>query len=154
MRNIIRSFVILLMFTGCSKPDIDIKIIPNNQIWYTSITNKKIIPFRDEKVFFGANIISNVYENGIGIITFDDDVTMIGNATFHCTDLFNITIPNSVTSISSSAFSGCANLDKITIPNSVTSMGDCVFVTLYLEALNNQNYSEITKYKPLIINIF
>ncbi|MBR6540939.1 MAG: recombinase family protein [Bacteroidales bacterium] len=25
---------------------------------------------------------------------------------------------------------------------------------LYLEALNNQNYSEITKYKPLIINTF
>ena len=25
---------------------------------------------------------------------------------------------------------------------------------MYLEALNNQNYSEITKYKPLIINTF
>lgn len=28
------------------------------------------------------------------------------------------------------------------------------FSLLYLEAQNNQNYSEITKHKPLIINIF
>ena len=29
-----------------------------------------------------------------------------------------------------------------------------IFVSLYLEAQNNQNYSEITKYKPLIISVF
>ena len=39
----------------------------------------------------------------------------------------NTTIPNSVTSISSSAFSGCSGLTSVTIPNSVTSIGDWAF---------------------------
>ena len=39
----------------------------------------------------------------------------------------NTTIPNSVTSIGESAFSGCYNLTSITIPNSVTSIGSSAF---------------------------
>jgi hypothetical protein len=37
------------------------------------------------------------------------------------------TIPNSVTSIGNSAFSGCSGLTSVTIPNSVTSIGDGAF---------------------------
>jgi hypothetical protein len=37
------------------------------------------------------------------------------------------TIPNSVTSIASGAFSGCSNLTSITVPNSVTSIGNDAF---------------------------
>ena len=39
----------------------------------------------------------------------------------------NTTIPNSVTSIGSSAFSGCSGLTSVTIPNSVTSIGGYAF---------------------------
>ena len=39
----------------------------------------------------------------------------------------NTTIPNSVTSIGDSAFSGCSGLTSVTIPNSVTSIGDWAF---------------------------
>ena len=39
----------------------------------------------------------------------------------------SVTIPNSVTSIGSSAFSGCRSLTSITIPNSVTSIGGHAF---------------------------
>ena len=39
----------------------------------------------------------------------------------------NTIIPNSVTSIGSSAFSGCTGLTSITIPNSVTSIGNDTF---------------------------
>ena len=39
----------------------------------------------------------------------------------------SITIPNSVTSIGSYAFSGCKGLTSITIPNSITSIGDGAF---------------------------
>ena len=38
-----------------------------------------------------------------------------------------MTIPNSVTSIGDSAFSGCTGLTSVTIPNSVTSIGDWAF---------------------------
>ena len=46
----------------------------------------------------------------------------------------SITIPNSVTSIGESAFSGCSSLTSIDIPNSVTSIGiaafnDCEYLT-------------------------
>ena len=39
----------------------------------------------------------------------------------------NTIIPNSVTSIGSSAFSGCSGLTSVTIPNSVTSIGSSAF---------------------------
>ena len=45
----------------------------------------------------------------------------------HCTSLTSIVIPNSVTSIGKSAFSGCASLTDITIPKSVRSIGQKAF---------------------------
>ena len=38
-----------------------------------------------------------------------------------------MTIPDSVTSIGSGAFSGCSGLTSVTIPDSVTSIGDYAF---------------------------
>ena len=43
----------------------------------------------------------------------------------------SITIPDSVTSIGSSAFSGCSSLTSITIPDSVTSIGQSAFQNCY-----------------------
>ena len=57
-----------------------------------------------------------------------NSVTSIGDYAFYgCSGLTFITIPNSVTSIGSGAFSGCEGLTSITIPNSVTSLGDSAF---------------------------
>ena len=44
-----------------------------------------------------------------------------------CTNLTNITIPDSVTSIETNAFSECYSLKSITIPDSVTSIGEAAF---------------------------
>ena len=44
-----------------------------------------------------------------------------------------VEIPNGVTEIGKSAFSGCANLTSVTIPNSVTHIGDHAF---YCAGLN------------------
>ena len=52
--------------------------------------------------------------------------------------LNSVTIPNSVTSIGSSAFIACYGLDSITIGESVTSIGDEAFADcLYLTSINS-----------------
>ena len=57
-----------------------------------------------------------------------NSVTSIGSQVFaFCSALTSITIPNSVTSIGSRTFSRCSGLTSITIPNSVTSIGDYAF---------------------------
>ena len=57
-----------------------------------------------------------------------NSVTSIGNHAFEgCSGLTSVTIPNSVTSIGGRAFYGCSGLTEITIPSSVTSIGDNAF---------------------------
>ena len=57
-----------------------------------------------------------------------DSVTSISNSAFwDCKSLTSISIPNGVTSIGNSAFSYCKGLTSITIPDSVTSIGDGAF---------------------------
>ncbi|MBQ6166217.1 MAG: leucine-rich repeat domain-containing protein [Muribaculaceae bacterium] len=51
----------------------------------------------------------------------------------------NTTIPNSVTTIGSSAFSGCSGLTSIDIPNSVTSIGRFAFSSCGLTSIDIPN---------------
>ena len=61
-------------------------------------------------------------------------IRFISNPLYYANHLYlngvevtKLTIPNSVTSIGDSAFSGCTGLTSITIPDSVTSIGDEAF---------------------------
>ncbi len=84
---------------------------PTNEIWYTSTDGDVVTPYRSGASYFGANIVSNTYENGKGVIKFDGDVTKIGNYAFSgCSSLTSITIPDSVTSIGNYAFDDCSSL--------------------------------------------
>ena len=83
--------------------------VSDRQICYTSIDEKIVEPY--DKSVFGANIVSNTYEDGVGVILFDDVVTKIGDNTFlNCQRLKSVTIPSGVTEIGSAPFSCCANL--------------------------------------------
>lgn len=87
---------------------IDITTIPNNTIYYTTSDGLICSPHQTGTNIFGANIISNTYQNGQGIITFDNNVTSIGSyALSGCSKLTSIIIPNSVINIGQCAFSGC-----------------------------------------------
>ena len=91
----------------------EVERIPNNQIWYTSSNGDIVIP--NDATVFGANIISNLYEDGKGILTFDDDVISIGSHAFRYCDLTSITIPESVVEIGDGAFYECKSLSIINV---------------------------------------
>ena len=104
-----------------------VEIIPETwKIYYTATA--KVEP--NNKNAFGANIISNTYENGKGVIKFDGNVTSIGERAFYnCTSLASITIPDSITEIGNSAFCWCTKLTSVTIPDSVTEIGYGAFAS-------------------------
>ena len=57
-----------------------------------------------------------------------NSVTSIGQSAFSgCSGLISVAIPNSVTSIGGSAFYGCSGLTLLTIGNGVTSIGESAF---------------------------
>ena len=87
------------------------------------------IPFAD---YYAQPLIyaQNLYINGVlaETVTIPDGVTSIGNSTFSgCRSLTSVTIPDSVTSIGNYAFYDCTGLVSVTIPDSVTSIGYSAF---------------------------
>lgn len=104
---------------------------PNNEIWYTSSDGQPIgiSRYNDNHApiiadFGGANIISNVYKDGKGVITFDSEVTSIPDCGYQReTRLTNILLPNSIKAVGQYAFYRCNNLKHIKFPENLSYIG-------------------------------
>lgn len=110
MRKLFILFAMLLGVVAVSAQDSS-----ETELWYTSADGNVVIPqYADH--FGDATIVSNVYQDGKGIITFDRKLTCIGDYAFmDCDNLTSIEIPNGVEYIGSLAFYGVA-LTSITLP--------------------------------------
>ena len=72
------------------------------------------------------------YPSASGAVTLPASVTSIGSYAFSsCSSLASVTIPGSVTSIGYAAFSSCSSLASVTILEGVTSIGWAAFSSCY-----------------------
>ncbi len=121
-----RGYVLIPYDQSSQEEGGDVDIDTTYSIMYASSDGKVVTPYMTN--VFGANITSNNYVDGQGIITFDAPVTKIGyNAFRGCKSLTSITIPNSITEIGYQTFYNCTSLTSVTIGNSVTSIGEYAF---------------------------
>lgn len=105
--------------------DLNVTLNRGIKIMYTSSDGCIITP---QEGVFDANIVSNTYVGGQGVIEFDKSITKIADFGFkNCTTLTSIVIPDRVTTIGFEAFYNCTALQKIVIGNGVTSFGRYAF---------------------------
>ena len=93
------------VFYNC--PNLTTVILPNNA---TKL---------DDYMFYGNTSLTNV--------NIPTSLISIGSYAFYETGINNITLPDTLTTISSSAFSGCTKLTSINIPDKVTTIGENAF---------------------------
>ena len=105
-----------------------VSIVPpvRSYIYYTTTDNQAVDSFNWNS--FDMPILSNEYSNGQGTITFNGELTTIGEESFAgCEALKTITIPNTVKTIGNLTFARCRNLESVTIPEGVTTIGSRAF---------------------------
>ena len=138
MKKIFIAAVTILAFSlvGCNKHDDN--IIPDttrpslgtpedNEIWFTLADNRGL--FAMEQTAFNSAIEEIIYsEESISVIRFVEPLTTIGADAFNgCTNLQNISLPNSVESVSERAFFNCTNLEAITLGARLRNCGAKAF---------------------------
>ena len=98
----------------------------NQFLFYTSSDNKVVTPSDDA---FNVSIVSNDYKDGQGVITFSGELTTIGDYAFRNTSITEVTIPASVTSIETWAFSDCEDLTSLTFADGsqLETIGESAF---------------------------
>ena len=96
-----------------------------NEIFYISTDETIISPSQSG---LDAVILSNTYDNGVGVILFDRPVTRVGGFSYQY-KLKEIVLPDGVLELGENAFNSCESLTKINIPPTVTHIGKSAFST-------------------------
>lgn len=161
----------------------------NNQVFYTTI-DEQPLKFDDNWFFVeienepekerqerinvdSLEIISNEYNDNLGIITFTKDVIDFEQINFdnqetlkeislpdslksyrdglfnNCINLEYVNLSNSLTELFSSSFSNCKKLTNIDLPSSIEIIGDSAF---YKSGLKNINLKNIKILKPCVFH--
>lgn len=102
----------------------------NNEIWYTTTDGKAISIYSGD--YFDQTIVSNTYQNGLGVITFSGDLTVIKNNAFTGRQIKTIYIPASVTTLP------CFNYDGSSGDN------EAAFNSSYLEEVHIAGTPKLT----------
>ena len=115
-----------LFATSCSEND-ELEVVDENCI-ISYVTNDNQVLISHEGTDYGANIISNTYNNTSGKMIFDAPVTSIGeNAFIYGVNLVSIYLPEEVTLIGKRAFNLCRNLEVVNMGNKVTTIESGAF---------------------------
>ena len=108
-------------FSGCS--GLEKVIIPNIKNWCSI----RFSSSTNNPLYYAHHLYSDETTE-ITNLVIPDSVTTIENYTFSgCSGLAEIIIPDSVKSIGKNAFSGCTGIRSVTIPSNVSSMGNSAF---------------------------
>ena len=95
-----------------------------------ALTRKTFKTFNEFQYFTSVKTVPDSYFSTIGLreITFPNSITTIGSSAFKgCVNLTAVVMNEGVKTINREAFSGCTKMTSIYLPESVTSIGDCAF---------------------------
>lgn len=88
------------------------------------------------------------YESNVTNVTMPNTITTIGNSCFYgCEELSSINLSNSLKSLGEESFKLCKTLKEISIPSSVTHIGECCFKGCHqlTKVQLNTNISELSE---------
>lgn len=99
--------------------------MPTDEIWYTSTDGNIVKPFSTGT----TTILSNTYEDGIGKLKLEGDLSNFLFSFYNCKTLKTIILPESIVTIHPNikVFQNCSNLEEVTLPDSLTTLGNYTF---------------------------
>ena len=95
------------MVVQAQKPQINYDAIPYDEIWYKTTDNRPYVFANYVTAPFDRNVISNTYENGLGIIKCDGPITIIKKYAFDAgqneCNLLELYLPDKITTMENNA---------------------------------------------------